>query len=193
MISRNKVMALVGVVSVIIAVALFTAAFKMEIVYVISWTLAVVAIALVLTEILYKSIKKELTPVSWQIIIYGILAIAGWIGATLSSTWGWCSASMALFVGALTMMIGTFIMKRGVKEEIQEQDKKEEAKKPEDLLSTLRYKFIDDDMSKAFNLDEPICLVDGKALTVEEAEKAGAKDVALKGKQYIENLKKGEK
>lgn len=195
----NKLM---GIVAAVVAVLTFVVtAFSMEmpVLYVISLMVAAVGIALDLTVIIYKSVKKEMTAGLWQLVIYAALGIVGWIIATVSSTWLVCSIGLAAMVCGLAMLIGTFILKRikeseAVAEEVEANSEQvqtaieEESEDVKKLMSSLRYEYIDDDITKSSNLDKPLCLVNGNALTVIEADAAGYTEIANAGLAYIKKL-----
>lgn len=163
----------------------------------LSWALAAGIISSLTAHIVVNCLRSEMTPVKWQITIYGFGIAGGWIGAILSSTWGFFSFAVALIAASGMMMLGTFILMK--KDEIR-QDLTEDVledvpafvEKTSDiadrLIHELRYEFVDDVIDGPLNHDRPLCLVDGNPLTVAEAIEKGLDDEADKGMAYIEKL-----
>lgn len=194
---------LFGIVGLVVAIAMIITGcvLPLSVGYTVSWTIAAVSIALIITEIIWKARLGALTPQNWQPIIYAIAATAGWIGSTLSTTWMWCSIWLALAVCALVMLIGTYVLRHLPKkvispsgeETVIESEEVLEVVTGDDeqlqkLVTTLRYKYVEDDPRGSTSLDNPLCLVDGKALTVYEAAAGGHTEAAEEGLAYIKKV-----
>lgn len=163
----------------------------------LSWALAAGMISSLTAHIIVNCLRSEMTPVKWQITIYGIGIAGGWIGAILSSTWGFFSFAVALIAASGMMMLGTFILMK--KDEIGGnctddalEDVPAFVEKTSDiadrLIHELRYEFVDDVIDGPLNHDRPLCLVDGNPLTVAEAIEKRLDNVAATGMAYIERL-----
>ena len=137
-------------------------------------------VAAMLARVAYHLALKDYAPEMWQITIYIALACGGWLGAVLSTTWGWASLWLSVMCIGILMALGTRFCKEVAKQRISSS-----------LERTLRYRFVDDVLDGAPNLDAPLCLIKGSAMTVEEAEKAGEKDKAAEGRAYINRITGG--
>ena len=110
-----------------------------------------------------------------------LLACGGWLGGILSTSWGWTTLWLAVMCIGILMALGTRFCKAVA-----------EARTKNSLENTLRYQFVDDRLGGTPNLDKPLTLiVDGQALTVAEALKAGKTDAARKGRDYIRKITEG--
>ena len=132
------------------------------------------AITGMLARTAYHLALKDYAPEMWQISIYIALSAGGWLGAVLATTWGWVSLWLSVMCIGILMAFGTRFCKEVAKQ-----------RTTSSLERTLRYRFVDDVLGGTPNLDAPLCLVKGTAMTVEEAEKAGAMDKADEGRAYI--------
>lgn len=166
-----------GVSAFIIACLIAGLVFRTGLMYAMFYGLLFAGLAVTLARTVYHLILKDYAPEMWQISIYMIVACIGWLGGILSLTWGWASLSLAVMVGAILMAVGTRFCKEVAR-----------AKTTSSLEQTLRYKFVDDILGGAPNNDAPLCLVNGTPMTVAEAEKAGAVEVAKKGREYIQKI-----
>ena len=169
-------------------------------VMIFSWALSAAIISSLIAHVVVNTIKQEMDPVKWQITIYGVGIVAGWITAILSASWGLFSFGLALMAGCGMMMLGTFVlMKKGehtedkaedddALEDVPAYDEESVTETANRLINELRYEYVDDMIGGALNSDKPLCLVDGNPLTVAEAIERGLDDVADKGMAYIEKL-----
>lgn len=169
-------------------------------VMIFSWALSAAIISSLIAHVVVNTINKEMDPVKWQITIYGVGIVAGWITAILSASWGLFSFGLALMAGCGMMMLGTFVlMKKGehtedkaedddALEDVPAYDEESVTETANRLINELRYEYVDDIVGGALNSDKPLCLVDGNPLTVAEAIDKGLDDVAEKGMAYIEKI-----
>lgn len=161
----------VGIASAIIAALVFgETAF-----YSICWALAGAALAAVVARVAYHLIQKDNTPEMWQISIYGVVSVAGWVGGILSTTWLWATFALAVMCIGILMATGTRFCKAVARERLRKS-----------LERTLRYKKVGDMLSGELDTKRPLTvIVDSVALTVAEAEKAGYSTEAESGREYI--------
>ena len=154
--------------------------FKETVLYSVFFGLFGAVIAALVARLAYHLSLKDYAPEMWQITIYIALSDAGWLGAVLSTTWGWVSLWLSVMCIGILMALGTRFCK-----EVSKQ------RATSSLERTLRYRFVDDVLGSAPNLDAPLCLVKGTAMTVEEAEKAGEREKAAEGRAYIARITGG--
>ena len=149
--------------------------------YAIFWGMLAGGLGAIVSRLAYHLYLKDYAPEMWQITIYMLLACGGWLGGILSSSWGWTTFWLSLMCIGILMALGTRFC-RSVAEE----------RTKNSLESTLRFQFVDDRLGGTPNLDKPLTLIlDGQALTVEEALKAGKTEEARKGREYIRKITEG--
>ena len=154
--------------------------FKESMLYAVFFGVFGAGVSAMIARVIYHLALKDYAPEMWQISIYISLACGGWLGAVLSTTWGWVSLWLSVMCIGVLMALGTRFCKEVARQRTSSS-----------LERTLRYRFVDDVLGGTPNLDAPICLVKGTAMTVEEAEKAGAKDKAAEGRMYISKITGG--
>lgn len=170
-----------GVAGMIVASIVSGLAFHVGVLYALLWGIFGAGIAIVLSRLIYHLVLRDYAPEMWQIEIYMMLACGGWLGAILATTWGWVSLWLAAMCVGILMALGTRFCKAVA-----------EAKVKSSLEVTLRYRFVDDRLGGTPDLDNPLTVVkSGQALTVEEAEKAGEKEAAERGRAYIRKITEG--
>ena len=156
-------------------------AFQVGILYSLFWGMFFGGAGATLARLVYHLYLKDYAPEMWQITIYMLLACGGWLGGILSTSWGWTTLWLAVMCIGILMALGTRFCKAVA-----------EARTKNSLENTLRYQFVDDRLGGTPNLDKPLTLiVDGQALTVAEALKAGKTDAARKGRDYIRKITEG--
>ena len=161
----------IGIATAIIAALVFgETAF-----YSVCWGIAGGALAAVIARVIYHLVQGDNTPEMWQITVYGVISVAGWIGGILSTTWLWATFALAIMCVGVLMATGTRFCKAVAKEKMKKS-----------LERTLRYKKVGDRLSGELDTKRPLTLiVDGVALTVAEAEKAEYSTEAESGREYI--------
>lgn len=164
----------------IIAALVSGLAFDESLLYAFFFGMFGAAVSGMLARVVYHLSLKDYAPEMWQITIYIALSAGGWLGAVLATTWGWVSLWLSVMCIGLLMAFGTRFCKEVAKQRTSSS-----------LERTLRYRFVDDVLGGTPNLDAPLCLVKGTAMTVEEAEKAGANDKAEEGRAYIHRITGG--
>lgn len=170
-----------GILCCIIAALIAGFAFSQGVAYSIFWGMFFGGVGTTLSRLIYHLYLKDYAPEMWQIEIYMVLACGGWIGAVLATTWGWVSIWLSVMCIGILMALGTRWCKAVA-----------EVRTRNSLESTLRYQYVDDKLGGSPNLDKPLTvMVDGQALTVEEALKAGKTDAAKKGREYIRKITEG--
>ncbi len=170
-----------GVLCCIIAALLAGLVFSSCLAYSIFWGILFGGVGTTLARLVYHIYLKDYAPEMWQITIYMLLACGGWLGGILSSSWGWTTLWLSVMCIGILMAVGTRFCKAVA-----------EVRTRNSLESTLRYQLVDDKLGNSPNLDKPLTLkVDGQALTVEEALKAGKIEEARKGRDYIRKITGG--
>ena len=181
--SYQKKLLIYGTVAVIccVSAALIAAfAFSEAATYAIFWGILGGGAGVTVARMAYHLYLRDYAPEMWQITIYMLLACGGWLGGILSSSWGWTTLWLSVMCIGILMALGTRFCRSVA-----------EAKVKNSLESTLRYHFVDDKLGGALDLNQPLCLVDKEAMTVEEAEKAGAIAAAQVGREYIRKITEG--
>lgn len=149
--------------------------------YAIFWGMLFCALGATVARVVYHLSLKDYAPEMWQITVYILLACAGWTGGILSTTWGWTTFSLSLMCVGILMAVGTRFCKSVAVTKVKSS-----------LEYTLRYQFMNDVLGGTPNLDAPLTLIlNGRALTVDEAEKAGKTEAAEKGRAYIKKITEG--
>lgn len=160
--------------------------------YSVCWSLVGGGYAAILARTIFHLVMKDYSAEMWQVSIYLIVAVSAWIGAILSLTWGWASFWMAIMIASLIFAIGNrFIAKAmQIAAAAMETNSSEFVQTPvlEKLKATQRYEFVDNTLGSASNLDKPLCLIDGRALTVNEAEAAGYGAIAAEAIEYFKTI-----
>ncbi len=170
-----------AVVGLLAAALISGLAFDVGVLYSFFFGFFGAGVAVLIARTTYHIVIKDYTPEMFQISIYIALACAGWLGAVLATTWGWVSLWLSVMSIGILMAIGSrFIKSMAV------------SKKDSPLEKSLRYRFINDTFGGTPDLDKPLTLVvNGTALTIEEADKAGFKKEAEEGRAYIAKFKEG--
>ena len=170
-----------AVLCCIIAALVTGLALHEGVLYAIFWGVLFGGSGATVSRLIYHLYLRDYAPEMWQITIYMLLACGGWLGGILSSSWGWTTLWLAVMCIGILMALGTRFCKAVA-----------EVRTRNSLESSLRYKFSEDRLGGTPNLDEPLTLiVDGQALTVEEALKAGKTEEARKGREYIRKITEG--
>ena len=164
----------------IIAALLAGLVFNADVSYSVFWGIFAGGVGVTLSRLVYHLFLKDYAPEMWQITIYMLIACGGWLGGILSSSWGWTTLWLSVMCIGILMSLGTRFCRSVA-----------EAKIKNSLESSLRYHFVDDKLGGALDLNQPLCLVDKEAMTVEEAEKAGAIAAAQLGREYIRKITEG--
>ena len=170
-----------AVLCCIIAALIAGLVFHSGVFYSIFWGILFGGIGSTAARLIYHLYLRDYAPEMWQITIYMLLACGGWLGGILSTSWGWTTLWLAVMCIGILMALGTRFCKIVA-----------EVKTRNSLESTLRYQYVDDKLGGSPNLDKPLTVVvDGQALTVEEALKAGKTEAAKKGREYIRKITEG--
>ena len=171
-------------VGCIIAALVSGLGFDVGLLYAVFYGLFGAAAAAIIARIAYHIATDDYGPAMWQISIYLMISAGGWLGAVLAESWGAVSISLAVMVSGILMAVGTrFILKPSI---VPADDGETSV-----LATTLRYRYIGDKPDGTLNLDAPLCLVKGTAMTVEEAFTAGATEEAKAGLAYIKKITGG--
>lgn len=155
--------------------------------YSVSWGLFFGGIGAVLARTIFHLYLGDNKPEMWQVSIYGFVACWGWFGCILCTSYTWMFVWLALIVGMALMLGGVrFIDGWWL---IREPKKEEDSLLPT-LENTRRYKFLEDDPSKGDDLARPLCSINGRDMTVAEAEAEGFHALANAGKKYLRKIEK---
>ena len=109
-------------------------------------------------HIAYKDWSAEM----WQVSIYQAVVAIGILGLIYSTSWGGASFAAALIVGMGIMAFGTRFL-----------DQVGGTLKLYSIECETRYYPVGDEAGADDDTARPICLYDGKALTIKEAESVG--------------------
>lgn len=140
----------------------------------------------VIARTIYHLCIKDNTPRMWGVSIDLLISCAGWLIAVLSTGILLTSVGLAVVALGIVMAYGNRFVGSKVKE-VETKDKDVELAE-KNLRATLRYKFIDDDPSLGVDSNVPLCSIDGKALTYDEAYAAGKGALAADALEYIKMI-----
>lgn len=151
--------------------------------YSVCWGILAAGCGAVATRIGFHLIMKDNSPEMWQVSIYQLLAVIGWLIAVISDSWPMTSAGIAMIAAFLLMTAGTrFIRYRG------DWVKTATERDLTVLEETCRWKFIGDKYSAGEDTERPLCAVNGNPLTVSEARLQGYVKEAEEGSAYLSSL-----
>lgn len=158
---------------------------------IIFFSAAAGAVGILIARIILHETDEDNSLKTWQVTIYFALSIGGWICACLSQTWTWASIWLCVTMCGIILALGTRYLKDVNGDGIPDifQDKKD-VYSVDFLKANLRFRFVDDKLGGKKDTSKPLCLVDGKTMTVNEAMTAGYMDVANQGIEYIRTLYK---
>lgn len=171
-----------------VAVAFFGAAFCVcflatneGLFYSICWGLLAAGYGLAAARIGFHLFLKDNSAEMWQVSIYLILAVTGWLIAILSNSWGMTSFGIAMLAAFVMMGLGTrFIRYAGdwVREALD--------KDLSFYIENARWKFLGDSIDAGEDTERALCSVNGNPLTVAEARKQGYVKEADEGTAYLQ-------
>lgn len=159
-------------------------------------------LGVLIARISYHIATGDYAAEMWQVAIYMAIALTGWLGAVLVTTWEWVSLWLCVMSIGILMALGTRFVKKvaetivavTTKTEAPEKSKRNGKVCTDDsgetnLENTLRYRFMDDDPNRAPDLDRPLTLaVNRTALTISEAEEQGYTEEAEDGRAYLKEV-----
>lgn len=190
--STTKMKALLYIcVALVFFLASFALAFfgcRETLFYSVCWSFVGGGYAAILARTILHIVMKDYSAEMWQVSIYLIVAVSAWIGAILSLTWGWASFWMAIMIASLIFAVGNRFITKAMQIATASMETGSQVPILEKLKATQRYEFVDDKLGSAPNLDKPLCLIDGRALTVNEAEAAGYGAIAADAIEYFKTL-----
>lgn len=147
--------------------------------------------SLVIARMVLDIIEKDWAPKTWQISFYGLMACGGWTGGVLCESWGWTSMWMCVTATGLLLCFGTRWLKDengdGIPDIFQHLDK-DESLDAKYMYEHMMFKRVDDKLDGEVDQKRPLCLCNGKAMTVKEAMDSGYDDAAQLGIEYIDAL-----
>ncbi len=177
--------------SLIAAVLAFCVAFwgfHSSLFYGFAWGAEGAGFGLVIAWTVIHLINKEESPEMYQISIEGLIALVGWMIAILSTTWTVCSIGFAVMIAGVLSALGSWMSFHTIKSDILEN--------MIDLtwmINNVRYRYVENDMSKGFSSVPLIKDGQGKALTVKEAEAAGLGAAVYDARRYLASVLEGGK
>ena len=131
-------------------------------------------------------------PKTWQITIYGLVAVGGWVGAIFAETWGWTSIFLCMVACGLLLSFGTRYLKdedgNGIPDIFERKREPKEEVNKEYMYEHMLFKLVDDKLGNPADHNRPICPSGNNAFTVSEALDKGLEELAGKGIEYIDGL-----
>lgn len=179
---------LCGIIPLVTATLLLYLLDVMDLFYSICFGILAGATGLVLARVVMHLIDGDNDPKTWQITIYALVAIGGWVGAIFAETWGWTSLFMCMVASGLLMTFATRFLKdedRNGIPDIFEGDKKVTAQY---CYEHMLFALVDDKLGNEPDHKRPLCEHGGQAYSVKEATEAGLTELAEAGKKYIDSL-----
>ena len=151
---------------------------------------------LVARIVLQNFVDGNNDPKTWQITIYGLVAVGGWVGAIFSETWGWTSFFLCMVACGLLLAFGTRFLKdedgNGIPDIFERKRSVKEEVTPQYMYDHMLFKLVDDKLGNPADHNRPLCPSGSLAYTVTEALEKGLDDLAEKGIEYIDALFKKE-
>lgn len=145
--------------------------------YIFFWTCFGAVFGSCVSRVVLHIVYKDWSAEMWQVAIYQAVTASGILGIIYSNSWGWASCSAALIVGMGLMAVGTrFIDQVGGTFKLYK------------IENETRFYPVDDDPLKEEDPARPICLYDGQALTIKEAEKAGHAEAADTARKNLASI-----
>lgn len=144
------------------------------------WGVLGAGLVSIIARIALHVLMKDNSAEMWQVSIYLLCSVIGWLISILANSWAVTSIGIAIVVGFLMMAIGSRFISDGNNWVIDAVDK--------DLASLeeiCRWKFIKDDISAGEDFDRPLCNVNGNPMTVAEARAQGYVAEAKLGTEYL--------
>lgn len=140
----------------------------------------------VIARTIYHLCVEDNTPRMWGVSIDMLISCAGWLIAVLSTGILLTSVGLAVVALGIVMAYGNrFVGGKEAKMDVAET-------KTKDLRATLRYQFISDDPAYGEDITKPLCSIDGKALTYDEAYAMGYGAQAADALEYIKLIESKE-
>ena len=181
-----------GAVPFIVAAAFFLFYGEAGLFYSVCFGVLAGATGLVIARMVMQClIDGNNDPKTWQINIYAMVAVCGWIGAILAETWGWTSFFLCMVACGLLLCFGTRFLKDEDGNGIPDIFERKKVT-PQYLYDHMLFELKEDRLGNAADQMRPICLIGGKAYTVSEALEAGHTEAAEHGIEYIDGLFKAE-
>lgn len=146
------------------------------------WAVLAGGYGLVAARIGFHLALKDNSPEMWQVTIYLVLAVTGWLIAILANSYAITTLGIAMVVAFLMMGLGTrFIKNAGdwVRTAI--------GKDLSFYEENSRWKFIDDDIEKGDDTERALCSVNGNPLTIAEAKAQGYVKESEEGIAYLQS------
>ena len=154
----------VGAAGICFTVAFFTDWLPL---YLCFWTCFGAVLGSCIARVVLHVMMKDWSAEMWQVSIYHMVTAGGILGLIYCNSWGWASFFAALIVGMGLMAGGTrFLDQVGGTLILYK------------IESEMRYYPKEDKAGAEDDMERPVCLYDGKALTVREAEEAGLTEAA---------------
>lgn len=147
------------------------------------WSIFAMGVATIAARTVCHVLMDDLTPEFWQVTIYASVAVIGWLGWILTSSWLMASISLAFAIGGIVLSVGH----RWLKDKNQGLVTKEVI--DDDLYSTLRYRWVNNEFRGVLDLNIPLILDGREAITIKEAEERGMRVEANEAKAYIKKCK----
>lgn len=184
------------IVCVLPAVAMFLYMFlyqKVGVFYSVCFGVLAGGSAFLLARIILQNfIDGNNDPKTWQITIYGLVSVGGWVGAIFAETWGWTSIFLCMVACGLLLALGTRFLKdedgNGIPDIFERKREKKEEVSAEYMYDHMLFKLVDDKLGNPADHNRPLCVAGGQAYTVSEALAKGLDDLAGKGIEYIDGL-----
>ena len=147
------------------------------------WSIFAMGVAVIGARTVCHILMDDLSPEFWQITIYATVALVGWLGWILTTSWYMASISLAFAIGGIVLSVGH----RWLKDKNQGLVTKEII--DDDLYSTLRYRWVNNEFRGVLDLNIPLILDGREAITIKEAEERGMRVEANEAKAYIKKCK----
>lgn len=142
--------------------------------YVASWVAFGMVAGSCIARVAFHLWYDDSSAQMWQTAIYHMVVAVGIIGLIFSTGWGWISFWAAVLVAMVILALGTRFLEQvgGTLKLVQMEAEK-------------RFYPKGDVAGEDDDTERPVCLVDGKALTIKEAEAAGMHGAAQNAREKL--------
>ena len=157
--------------------------------YSLCYAASAALLVVLICRVVLHEIDKDNSLRTWQVTVYMAVTLGGWVGSILAKTWRSTSLWMCVMCSGLILTLGARFLKDENADGIPDIFQAKSTWMTEDYcVKHILYKFKDDVLGNDPDEGRPLCIVEGKAVTVEQARKLGYTSVADSGLEYIKSF-----
>ena len=175
---------IIGVISAVVAAVIARLGCGETAMYALCWGILFGGVGVtVCRTALHLYLEDYRNAEMWAVSIAMLAMCGGWLGCILCNSYGWLFFWIAFICFFGIMGIGIRFVKK-------QEEKVEERTLLEELSATVRYRYKNNDPDAGEDLDNPLCMNQGVALTVDEAFEEGYGALAATGLEYLKAIAK---